>query len=239
MVQPWVELDELDNPSDPYAELAIDSATYILWALSGRKYGGVNTTTEQYVCPQYDLPVGCSWETNEHFYTINGYNGYVVPPHLVTGSQKYGTRFRLRNRPVRKIHSVSIDGQELPSGSYYIRNTSELVISYSYCSSLCDGPEVTYTYGVRPPSLGRLAAIEMANEYVKYFNNEECSLPERVTSVQRKGISIEMYDPADFLDKGRIGLQLADTFIATTNPGRALKPAKVFSPDLPRGYSKR
>lgn len=241
MVQPWLELAELDNPSDPYGEVAINSATFVLWSLSGRKYNGVRTSTEQYVCPEYDLPAGCSWVDESYFVTPGGYNGYVVSSVLSSNHQRYGVRIRLRHQPVRKILSVSVGGTVLPSANYYyIRNSSDLVIQDEACASLCDGPEVTYVHGTLPPDIGRFAAIELANEYVKFYNQDDsCSLPARVTSISRQGLDIQVYDPADFLDKGRIGLPLADAFIAATNPSRALKPAKIFSPDLPRGYTKR
>ena len=237
MVQPWIEASELENPSDPYAEMAIDSASLILWSLSGRKYSGVTTTLEHYVCPQYDVPAGCVWEDSGRFVNQYGLMTYITPTLNLPTVQRYGARIRLRQQPVRKILSVSIEGTVLPSSAYNLRNHSELTISSSFCGNICDGPEISYIYGVRPPSLGRLAAIELANEYIRYYNGEECALPERVTSVSRKGLNIEMYDPADYLDNGKVGLPRADQFIAVTNPGKALKPAKVFSVDKPKGYT--
>lgn len=238
MVQPWIELSELENPSDPYAEMAIDSATLILWSLSGRRYSGVTTVTEQYVCSQYDVPAGCVWEDSGRFVNQYGYMSYVTPSLNLPTVQRYGARIRLRQQPVRKILSVSIGDQVLPSGSYHIRNHSELVIESSFCGSICDGPEITYIYGVKPPSLGRLAAIELANEYIKYYNGEACALPERVTSVSRKGLNIELYDPGDFLDNGKIGLPRSDQFVSVVNPGKSKKPARVFSVDKPKGFTK-
>ena len=238
MVAHWLDFSDLDSPSDPYAEYAIDTASFILWSLSGRKYTGVRTTTEQYVCPEYDTPTGCYWENERVFVNAaGGFNGFVVPSHLVQTHQSYGTRFRLRRQPVRKIHEISIGGQILPSGSYYIRNRAEAVIEPAQCGGLCDGPLVTYTYGVPPPSAGKLAAIELANELILDYNGDgACNLPSRISDIQRQGISIQIYDPQEFLDKGRLGLFKVDLFLASVNPGRALKPARVVSPDMPRGY---
>lgn len=230
MVQPWLEPKDLDNPSDPKAYLAIDSATYILWALSGRKYHGVSEVTEQYVCPDFDLPVGCSWETSRRFLAPQGHYGYVYDRHV--GGMP--TRIRLRQQPVRKIVRVEIGGTEIPSANYQIRNSAEIVLAATSCSN----PTITYKYGAPPPVLGKMAAIELANEMLKAYNNDgSCELPKRVSSIQRQGMSIEVYDPAEFLDRGRIGLTLSDFFVASVNPGRAHKPAKVFSPDMPRGYT--
>jgi hypothetical protein len=237
MVNPWLELADLDSPSDPYAEYAIDMASFVLWSLSGRKYSGTRTITEQYVCPQSDLPIGCTQiDTNIYYNPAIGVNSYVLPSYLFSTSS-IGTRFKLRQKPVRSISSVHVAGTEIPSGSYYIRNSSELVITT--LASLCEGPLVTYTYGVKPPFAGKLAAIELANNFVRAYNGLECDLPERVQSIQRQGLSIEMLDPEQFLDNNRTGLYKVDLFLQAANPGKSLKPAKVFSPDFPRGYTRR
>lgn len=238
MPQPWITVGDLDNPSDPYAEYAIYSATYILWGLSGRKYHGVADITEAYVCPEYDLPANCSWVGHDTFRTPRGYQGYVIRDRI--NHQQSPSRIRLRQQPVRKINSVSLAGSAIPSSSYYLRNGSDLVISTDGCGwSLCDSLEVSYTYGVAPPSAGKLAAIDLANELVKAYNGLDCNLPQNVVNIQRQGISIEMFDPQNFLESGRIGLYSVDLFIAVSNPSKAKKPAKVFSPDKPRGFTRR
>lgn len=238
MVSPWLSLDDLDSPNDAYAEYAIDSASFMLWALSGRKYSS-GVAKEQYVCSQFDVPAGCTWETPSSF--TDGYTGvraYIVPNHLVQTGQRYGTRFRLRRQPVRRIREVSIGGQILPSASYAIRDSSQLVIDSDHCSGLCDGPLVTYDYGTQPPSAGKLAAIALANELIKDLNGMECQLPSNVTSINRQGLSIEVYDTQDFLDKGKIGVPAVDRFIAIANPSGAKKPARVVNPDMPRGFTR-
>lgn len=232
----WIDLSDLENPSDPYAEYAAYAATHILWRLSGRKYNGVSTITEQYVCPSNDIPANCSWTDYGTFRTPTGMMGYVPP---AINQQGLNTRFRLRQQPVRKILSLSVAGSVIPSANYSLRNGSDLVIHGATGLSLCDNPEVTYKYGVRPPSDGVLAAIDLANELTKAYNGLPCNLPSNVVSVQKQGVNIEMFDPADFLDKGRIGLYSVDLFLAAANPGRAKKPARVFSPDRPRGYTSR
>lgn len=237
MPELWIDVGELDNPDDPYADYAVHAATYILWSLSGRKYHGVSTITERYICPEYDIPANCSWVGHQTFRTADGVFGYV-PDGI--NHQALHTRFRLRQQPVRKIVSLSVGGSAVPSGSYSLRNGSDLVVNTGTCNfSLCDSPEVTYKYGVAPPSAGKLAAIDLANELVKGYNGETCELPSNVVSIQRQGVSIEMFDPAEFLDRGRIGLYSVDLFIAVSNPAKANKPAKIFSPDKPRGYTSR
>ena len=62
----------------------------------------------------------------------------------------------------------------------------------------------------------------------------DCSLPERVTSVSRQGMSWTLLDPQDFLESGRTGIYEIDLMLASLNPARALARPRVFSPDLPR-----
>jgi hypothetical protein len=54
--------------------------------------------------------------------------------------------------------------------------------------------------------------------------------------VTRQGVSFQMFDPQMFINQGRTGIYEVDVFIASVNPGRASKRARVFSPDQPRGY---
>ncbi len=237
MVQPWIEVSDLNNPSDPYAEYSINAASFLLWSLSGRKYGGVREITEQYICPSYDIPINCSLDDSTKSFWNPSVNAQSYL--LLDSPQVLGTRIRLRQFPVRKIMSVSVDGVPLNAGNFHVRNNRILTITDAACPTLCSGPVVTYKYGVAPPDAGKLAAMEMANEFVKSFNGEACGLPEGTQSVSRQGLSIELLDPQMFLDKGRTGMLKVDYFITASNPTNALKPAKIFTPDSPRGYSTR
>jgi hypothetical protein len=47
----WITPEELgDYAETEFAYEAAKSASYLLWSLSGRKYSGVTTVTERYVC---------------------------------------------------------------------------------------------------------------------------------------------------------------------------------------------
>ena len=46
------------------------------------------------------------------------------------------------------------------------------------------------------------AAIALADEFVKSIDcPEECTLPERITSVSRQGVNYQVFDAQDFLTK--------------------------------------
>ena len=81
-----------------------------------------------------------------------------------------------------------------------------------------------------------MAAIEMANQMVLLETDPDaCLLPDRVTSISRQGVSFTILDPQNFLKEGRTGLYNVDLFIKSVNPVNALKKAKIFSPDVPKG----
>jgi hypothetical protein len=79
-----------------------------------------------------------------------------------------------------------------------------------------------------------MAARRLAIEFVKLWEgDEECALPQRITSVSRQGVSYTILDQQDFLDELRTGIYEIDLYLKTANPDKARRPAKVFSPDMP------
>jgi hypothetical protein len=80
------------------------------------------------------------------------------------------------------------------------------------------------------------ALLTYAREiYLLSIDSDECGLPERVTSIDREGLGIQLMTPQDFLDKGRTGLPSVDTWLALANPKQASRPSQVFTPDSPPG----
>lgn len=239
MAQLWVYPEELEGTAatSPHAYEACKTASYVLWAFSGRKYHGIRTVTERYECP-CSSGNGVSWNV---YPRLDGAG--VVENRLdnrIGGCDCQGvvagrhTRLRLRGAPVRSVSKVIKDGTVIDSANYKIVNGSLLQLNGSV--DVC-GLEITYTYGVPIPTGGRRAARALAEELIKgYENDGECALPDRVTSVSRQGISFTVIDPQDFLDDGRTGVYMVDLFLRAANPDKARKQARVFSPDLPKAY---
>lgn len=93
---------------------------------------------------------------------------------------------------------------------------------------------VLYWRGVRVPVAGRRAVTALACQiYKKCVGDGSCELPERVTQVNRDGLTFTMIDPMRFLDQGRTGLADVDLWLAAVNPRGNLQPSLVWSPDLP------
>lgn len=234
MVQAWISVQDLEDPSHPDAADAVEAASHILWELSGRRYSGVRTAQEVYkqLAPHEiprDLPVPVLERG-----TVRNVDRACVAcgcSHLI----------KLRGTPVREIESVLYEDRFVPHSDFELYDYSWLSMSRSSsCWGTCAELLVTYTYGATPPALGRMAARELANQFIWYAaEDDRCSIPERVTSINRQGVSWAMLDPQDFLDDGRTGFYQVDLFLKTVNPERRRMRSRVFSPDLPSAKSRR
>lgn len=238
MANLWVVPEELEDDSrSPHAYEACKAASFVLWAFSGRKYHGVRTVTERYECPcRTGLDVYPYLDGKGNIYNrVGGLYGASGAP--TSGCGCGGTvggqhvRLRLRGTPVRSVEQVKRGDEILDPDTYKVVNSSMLQLQGA--GDVC-GLEVTYTYGVAVPVAGRRAARKLASELVAGWEGKDCDLPDRVTNVSRQGISFTVIDPQDFLDDGRTGLYEVDLFLRAVNPDKARKPARVFSPDLPK-----
>src|SRR6478735_594446 len=103
MAVTWITAADLIDPANPLAEEAAESASWILFKLSGEKYGGLRTATDWYGLPGYDCGA-CGSDAVAAALEINGvwsHNHYFVSPSLVPNTSARG--IRLRGRPVRRI----------------------------------------------------------------------------------------------------------------------------------------
>ena len=234
----WVTPEELDvDANSPYAYEACKTASYILWSFSGRKYHGIRTVTERYECPCSSPLVSRTYLSTPSIVNgsiINSSNNSDACGCSGTVSGRH-VRLRLRGTPVRSVQKVSRDGVEISKDYYKIVNGTTLQLS-GPVHDVC-GLEVTYSYGVVVPMAGRLAARKLASELSKGWSGaDDCALPDRVTSISRQGFSFTVLDKQDFLEEGRTGIYEVDLFLRASNPDKARKKSRVFSPDLPKAY---
>jgi hypothetical protein len=95
---------------------------------------------------------------------------------------------------------------------------------------------VTYDYASTVSPGARRAVLEYARElYLSIYDTDSCNLPDRVTQLTREGVSLTLLTPADYIDKGRIGLPRVDTWLTAVNPSRSHRQAAVYTPDSPPG----
>ena len=236
----WLGVEELDDYADSeYAYEAVKTASQLLWSLSGRKYSGITTVTEKYICASRAYRLGQSSKN----YTAELVQGqvYNIPfdefddyAEMTTDGMSPSSRLRLRGRPVQQVHSVrDRTGQIVSPSRYYLVDHSTLQARSGVPWTPCN-IEVTYSYGSPAPALGRAAARVLATEFVKLWNGDECDLPSRVTSVARQGVSYTILDNQDFIDDMRTGLYVVDLFLKSVNPDKARAKSRVFSVDVPR-----
>jgi hypothetical protein len=251
---PWIEVEEQALPIGFDADLAkeaIAGASFVLWMLSARKYGGTRRVTEVYCQTGLNYLGSTVLPTTMRATMMSGSNMQVHPMlhEGVITNEVFGMcgtcgcehTIRLRGAPVRQVHKVWHGDEPIPL-------TDVAIYDYSYitaprrCWGTCEDLEVDYTYGSEPPALGKMAARELATQYLLALSDDEdgeCVLPQRVTQVSRQGVSWTLLDPQDFLDHGRTGIYLVDLFLRTVNPDQARLRARVFSPDLHRARAYR
>jgi hypothetical protein len=240
----WANVEDLGTYAESdFAYDAVKTASYILWALSGRKFSGITTVTERYVS-QFDPYFRTAGSGHKYLPTLiegNVQNLPVGRDLRVYGNDYLGdgtssrSRVRLRGRKVIKIHTLRDgSGNIVDPNKYYLADHSTIYASPS-ANWTPTNVEVTYTYGTQPPTAGRAAAKLLAIELVKsYEGDETCALPQRVTSVARQGVSYTVLDDQDFIDNMRTGLYAVDLFLKASNPDKARARARVFSPDTNR-----
>jgi len=241
MSNSWITADELGDYSyTEYTEEAIQVASNLLWAMSGRKYTGETIVTERYTCTLRNNRMGPSDRTNSP--VLFGGDVYNIPSgdydeysELTADGLSPDARIRLRGRPVTKIISMrNKNGVVLDPSSYYLVDHSTIHIKAGTPWTPCN-VEITYQYGIAVPTAGKMAARKLAIEFARLWAGDElCELPQRVTSVSRQGVSYTILDNQEFIDELRTGLYEIDLFLKTVNPDNARRRSKVFSVDAPR-----
>ena len=238
----WITPEELgDYAESEFAYEAAKAASNLLWALSGRKYSGVTTVTERYVCATLAYRYGSSSRNTRADLVLGDvynmpYSDMDSYTAVTTDGLSPQSRLRLRGRPITKIHAMrNRAGVIMNPNSYYLVDHSTIQSVAGSRWSPCDS-EITYTYGIEPPTMGKMAARVLAMEFCKLWNgDDDCVLPQRVTSISRQGVSYTILDSQDFIDDMRTGLYSIDLFLKSVNPDKARNKARVFSPDVPRG----
>ena len=229
----WITPEQLgtDYENLEFALEACEAASFILWALSGRKFHGLYTVTERYCMTERPF--------EERYFMVAGV-GYSLPTNIyvVRPQELQQDSIYLRGRPVQSVTSVHIvtTGDEVPVENYDLWDHAFL----KFNTGLNKDIDVTYTYGKTPPVAGVMAARQLATQFALLWSGreEECSLPERVTSVTRQNVSWTILDNQDFIDELKTGIYAVDLFLKSVNPDKARAKAKVFSVDLPRGKRK-
>lgn len=163
----------------------------------------------------------------------------ITECHSLDASHEY-LNLWLNHSDVSDISEVSSGGVVIPPEDYTLRSgrilRKESGLWNMYENEIC----VTYTHGMNPPLPAKEAVTRLATElYLADHDKERCSLPSRVTSVQTQNMTVQMIDPMDFLERGRVGITSIDYFITAVNPSRSKKRPKIVSARRSRGTTRR
>jgi hypothetical protein len=222
---------------------AADYAALVLWAATGRQFG---------LCTVTVRPCGmrrCQ-DGGAEFFGYDWSGGTWIPyvfegnwfncacPGICCCDPRCQVRLM---GPVDSIVEVLIGGIAVDPSTYRVDDKHWLVRTDGECWPTCadmdtdDGAnvfEVTYVRGTTPPPALLRAASTLECEWGKACVGGECRLSNRVTSIARSGISIEMADPGEFLDDNLTGLWEVDSVILALNPYKRKQRGRIYAPEL-------
>lgn len=246
---------EWDTYSADLQSQAIEFATYIIWAATGRQYG----LCEMTVRPCGRQCEGCSagwfWDGFGTWtpYIWNGqwhncWCGSSGPGGCCTCDPDCQVYLP---GPVYSVTGVRVNGESLPvSGdggfNYFVLDKQWLIrVDTEECWPDCSDQnlapgdpnafEVTYLRGLPVPNVLVRAVGMYACEYAKACLGQPCQLPSRATNISRQGVSISMVDINDVLERGLTGVWQVDQLIMMINPHGIKGRPRFYSPDLPEG----
>jgi hypothetical protein len=234
-----------DTYSNTVRDRAQQWATYMLWVLTGRRFGTCQVTVR---------PCGtdCAF-----------YGGWIAYPVTADGlGTQWGPYVRggqwfncgcagscscrpecsvLLPGPVASVVEVLVDGVVIDPALYRVDNRGVLIGMGGQCWPKCQNMnlagdvegtfEVTYLRGTPLPLAGAIAAGELACEFAKACVGAACGLPQNVQSITRQGIEVQMIDPSQLMSSGMTGIHNVDLFIKAVNPNGLRSRPRVWSPD--------
>lgn len=228
---------------------AVQLASFVLWAATGRQYGGCPVTVRP--CWQRKAPLYQTWNVGlwgEGFWGLRGnVDGGVQllgGPCACTDGCGCRPDQLLLPGAVQSVTSVVVDGTALDPTQYELQGSwlvraNGLQWPATQDLSLPAGAvgtwSVTYVEGEPVPAVLLDAAGTYACELAKgRTSGSGCLLPRRVQSVTRQGVDIQFVDTADYLEQGLTGVEQVDLVIRMLNPHGLRRPPRVLSPDLPQ-----
>lgn len=223
------------------------AATEFLWAASGRRFGTCTLTYRP--CRRECVTPGwvewtwtqSGWATWPHPALIGGLWYNLTCGSCIGSCECRELEVALMPENVLQVVEVRLDGSPLVSGGYDVQRGRELVRTDGKAWPACQRMElpdtqpntwsVRATFGREVPTLGELAAGELACQFVRAATGEDCRLPPGVTQLVRQGVSITFPDLNELARQRRTGLFSVDAFLDAVNPYRLDQPSAVYRVD--------
>lgn len=228
---------------------AVEVATEVIWALSGRQFGLCTVTLRpcRRQCDKFPWPgpdqvswAGTGWVSPT---LVAGQWFNVTCTKCVNGCSCTSISEVVLPAPVHDVVQVKVDGVVVSGSGYRLDDNRVLVrlgADWPTCNDLALDDthpgtwSVTARYGLEVPAGGAWAVGELACELVKAMcGDDDCRLPRNVTQLVRQGVTIEFPDIKELLITGLTGLYLVDQFIAVWNPNRLKRRSGTYSVDTP------
>lgn len=239
--QPWITPSDVEDCTVT-SDVCL-AASEILWALSGRQFGGlcdaaVRPAPRALRAGRWVTPPG--WDPSWGW-TTPGYGWCADLHHPGVGVWR---RLRLGPTPIVDVSAVTVDGALLDDDRWTVVDrvwllrladpdgtnpgwptTQDLTLPATEPGTW----QVSYTWGVDPPAAGVEAAKALA---CALTSGDDCQLDPRVTALTRQGVTLQL--PAvEALTTAGTGIPAVDAFLAAFNPHRLTRPARLLSPDTP------
>ena len=249
--EPWPVrwLCDPDNTDLVVVNQAIEFATEVVWALSGRQFGLCTVTLRPCRRDCFEWPWDRSW--------VEWLPGATWPSPALIGGRWFNlicggcdencscssiSEARLP-APVHSVVQVKVDGSPLATGAYRVDDNRFLVRTdggeWPRCNDLNKADtevgtwSVTASFGQDVPEGGAWAVGELACQFIAARNGTECQLPRQVTQLVRQGVTLRFDNVIDLLKEGLTGLYFVDLFVRTVNPRRLARRSGTYSIDRP------
>lgn len=232
----WKLLPDLTDDNREQVLRAVDVATGILWALTGRQYGlravEARPCKPEVADSYHDLTPGPGWAPYLDSGVVRNLPTCAAAPCDRSGAV-------LLPGPVHKLLEFLVDGNRMPLNEVHVDGdrvyrryrpwpTQNLVLPSSELGTWA----LWYLRGRVPPKGADYVLAMLAKELLAAETGGTCRLPKRVQNIQRQGVTVNMVHPEDIFDKGVTGIPEVDLWVRAHNPHHLTAPAQVWSPDL-------
>ena len=182
------EVADLDD-----ADLAVTEATWMLNALTGNRFHGVECRADIYRVPGRTKKIILEHGPIDEVFSVASID-------LDTGVETELEGWRQNPGDVVKLPTVA-----------------QANLGFTGCAAQERMLKITYRSKPNLPPGTQRAVTKLAYEFWRSHHGMSCSLPERVTSVSREGINWTLLDPLDFLQRGLTGIGSIDQWVTALN----------------------